>query len=332
MLGIGIETSCDETSVAVIEDGLIVRSCAIYSQVADHARFGGVVPEIASRSHLEKINSVFAQAMDDSGVRMEDLSYCAVTTRPGLVGSLMIGGILAKSIHLAFGTPIVTCDHLEAHFYAAALDAGKPLVYPFLGLLLSGGNSAIFIVRGPGDLEQIADTADDAIGEAFDKTAATLGLSYPGGPAVESCASGYVEKSPSIFTPLLRNEQGLLFSFSGIKTAVTKAKREGHDFAKICHDFQETCFELVTRMLARAVKQTGIDQVVASGGVIANTILRSRLESAAASGKFDLRYPAKKILCTDNGAMIGALGFFLFQKGKKDVVGFSVSDRRTQNP
>ncbi len=331
MIGLGIETSCDETSVAVVEDGLVQKSCVIYSQIKEHARFGGVVPEIASRSHLERINDVFAEALAQAGVRPADLDYCAVTNRPGLVGSLMIGGILAKSIHFTQGTPLVTCDHLEGHFYAAALDAGRPLDYPFLGLLLSGGNSAIFIVRGPGDLEQIADTTDDALGEAFDKAASVLGLSYPGGPSVEACAGGSVDQGPPIFARLLRDEHGLGFSFSGIKTAVIRAHRLGEKPERICRDFQTVCFELVTRMLKRAVEKTGIRRVVASGGVLANASLRASLEVCAEKERFELRYPEKRVLCTDNGAMIASLGYFLFRSGKKDVVEFAVSDRRTQS-
>lgn len=337
MIGIGIETSCDETSAAVIEDGRILRSCVIYSQIQEHQKFGGVVPEIASRSHLLKINGVFEKALSEAGASATDLSYAAVTTRPGLTGSLMIGGMLAKCLELVHGIPIVTIDHLEAHLYAVLVHGGAAgesaltaLEYPFLGLLLSGGNSAIFVVHGPGRIEQIADTADDALGEAFDKSAAILGLGYPGGPLVEKAAaasSSGAQAGPSIFHKLLRDEQDLAFSFSGIKTAVIRAKEKGHAPEIICRDFQETVFELVERMVLRASERTGIRRVVASGGVLANTALRRRLDTLRNRG-LDVAYPASKMMCTDNGAMVASLGYFLFSQGVRDLVDFRVSDKR----
>jgi N6-L-threonylcarbamoyladenine synthase len=333
MIGIGIETSCDETSAAVIEDGRKLRSCVIYSQIEEHRKFGGVVPEIASRSHLVRINGIFKKALEDAGVEATDLSYAAVTSRPGLTGSLMVGGMLAKCLQLVHGIPIVTIDHLEAHLYASLVHGGAAgeasldrLSYPFLGLLLSGGNSAIFIVHGPGRMEQIADTADDALGEAFDKSAAILGLGYPGGPLVEKAAENAAPGDP-IFHKLLRDETGLLFSFSGIKTAVIRAKEKGCAPEAICRDFQDTVFELVERMVLRAANQTGIRRVVASGGVLANGALRRRLDALKAR-QIEISYPASKMMCTDNGAMVASLGYFLFSAGVRDLVDFRVSDKR----
>lgn len=334
MIGIGIETSCDETSAAVIEDGRHLRSCVIYSQIQEHQKFGGVVPEIASRSHLLKMGGVFENALSEAGISAADLSYTAVTTRPGLTGSLMIGGMLAKCLELVHGIPIVTIDHLEAHLYAVLVQGGAAgetaldrLEYPFLGLLLSGGNSAIFVVHGPGKMEQIADTADDALGEAFDKSAAILGLGYPGGPLVEKTAALAQGPGPSIFHKLLRDEQGLAFSFSGIKTAVIRAKEKGHAVETISRDFQDTVFELVERMVLRASERTGIRRVVASGGVLANGALRRRLDSLRGSG-LDVVYPVSRMMCTDNGAMVASLGYYLFSQGVRDLVDFRVSDKR----
>ncbi|MBL8019702.1 MAG: tRNA (adenosine(37)-N6)-threonylcarbamoyltransferase complex transferase subunit TsaD [Leptospirales bacterium] len=329
MIGLGIETSCDETSISVVEDGRRILSCVVYSQIQEHAKYGGVVPEIASRAHLEKINAVFAEAMAVARVKPGDLGYCAVTNRPGLTGSLMIGGMFAQCLNLTHSVPLVTIDHLEAHFYAVVLNEGEgEFEFPFLGLLLSGGNSALFVVRGPEQMEKIADTLDDACGEAFDKTAAILGLGYPGGPLVEKAALSFTSNEPSIFAPLLRDEKNLAFSFSGIKTAVIRAKQNGHQNERICRDFQNTAFELVERMLLRAIEQTGLRRVVASGGVLANSTLRNRLTKVASDRKIALRIPGTKLLCTDNGAMVAAAGYFLFKAGKKDVVGFAVSDRR----
>lgn len=334
MIGLGIETSCDETSAAVIEDGRILRSCVIYSQIQEHMKFGGVVPEIASRSHLVKINGVFEKALEDAGVQAADLAYAAVTSRPGLTGSLMIGGMLAKCLELVHGIPIVTIDHLEAHLYASLVHGGaagsasvESLSYPFLGVLLSGGNSAIFIVHGPGRMEQIADTRDDALGEAFDKSAAILGLGYPGGPLVEKAAEQASPGGQPIFQRLLRDEPGLLFSFSGIKTAVIRAKEKGHPVEAICRDFQDTVFELVERMILRAAEQTGIRRVVASGGVLANGALRRRLDLLRAR-QLEVSYPSSRMMCTDNGAMVASLGYFLFSSGVRDLVDFRVSDKR----
>lgn len=345
MLGLGIETSCDETSCAVVENGRRLLSCVIYSQVPEHRKFGGIVPEIASRSHLLRINGIFAQALDEAGITPQEIGYAAVTTRPGLTGSLMIGGMLAKCLHLAHGLPIVTIDHLEAHLYAVLLHGGaagdasvESFEYPFLGLLLSGGNSAIFVVHGPGHMEQIADTSDDALGEAYDKSAAILGLGYPGGPLVEKRAEqarrdsssgpdGHPPGSERLFGRLLKDETGLSFSFSGIKTAVIRAKEKGHPVEIICADFQDTVFELVERMLLRASSQTGIRRVVASGGVLANSALRRRLDALSDRG-LAVRYPLSRIMCTDNGAMAASLGYFLFQSGVRDLVDFRVSDKR----
>lgn len=338
MLGLGIESSCDETSVAVVRDGAETLANEVFSQVAEHAPFGGVVPEIASRAHLEKINAVYADALRRAGVTAESLDYVAVSVQPGLIGSLLIGAQFAKCLALVHELPTVLVDHVEAHLYAPCLEGWIP-EYPFLGLLLSGGNSAIFRVNGPLQLDRIADTLDDACGEAFDKAAAILGLGFPGGPAVEACAAEYAgrlargeaQAEESLFGKLLRKltDDELAFSFSGVKTAVLRAAREGRAAGRICYDFQEVVFELIERNLRTAVRRTGIRRVVASGGVLANGALRKRLEAVALEADFQLVYPRRKLLCTDNAGMVAALGARLLQTPRAvRRLDFRVSSKR----
>lgn len=335
ILGLGIETSCDETSVAVIANGSQILANEIYSQIQEHAPFHGVVPEIASRSHLIKINPVFETALQTAGIQPDQLDYCAVTSRPGLTGSLMIGGQLARCLNLVYDTELITVDHIEAHMYAVFLE-GKNPQYPFLGLLLSGGNSAIFRVEGPQQMELLGTTMDDALGEAFDKAASVLGLPYPGGPHVEKLALGYEKENPeaaslpSRFPRLLKDlpSDRIAFSYSGIKTAVLQAAGNSDDTAGICYDFQRTSFELVTRMLSRATKLTGLKTVVASGGVLASGSLRKEISTLAAKEGLELYYPEDRRLCTDNAAMVGALGYRLWKAGVRSELDFPVSSRR----
>ncbi|MCR9143785.1 MAG: tRNA (adenosine(37)-N6)-threonylcarbamoyltransferase complex transferase subunit TsaD [bacterium] len=370
--GLGIESSCDETSVAVVADGRRALANVIFSQIDAHAPFRGVVPEIASRAHLEKINHLYEEALRRAEIGPADLDYVAVTVCPGLIGSLMVGAQFAKCLALVHDLPVILVDHLEAHLYAPCLDeapleksgsdpadratAGYSPVYPFLGLLLSGGNSAIYRVDGPGRMTLLGDTMDDACGEAFDKIATLLDLPYPGGPHIEAAAREYEARPDTeafagfpghagdpqlgrnglcIFPRLLRNLRAdqLAFSFSGIKTAVARAHREGIDPGRICRDFQQTAFELVERNLRRAVQQTGIARVVASGGVLANGFLRERLatlrpELAARGGS--LTWPEQKFLCTDNAGMIAAAGYYLRDHPgfRADRLDFGVASKR----
>ncbi len=328
MLGLGIETSCDETAAAVVRDGVEILSNAVYSQTDEHAPFRGVVPEIASRAHLEKINYIYAKALDDANVKAQDIDFAAVTNRPGLTGSLMIGSQLAKTFGYIYKKPVIPVDHVEAHLYASRLE-GINWSYPYLGLLLSGGNSAVFKVLAPGNLEVVGDTRDDALGEAFDKTAAILNLEYPGGPAVEKRAA-LAEGPSGLFARILRDlpEDSVEFSFSGIKTAVLRSAARGLDVNQICRDFQDTVFELVERMLLRASVKTGIRRIIASGGVLANTVLQSRLYSLAGTRNLEIHCPRQKILCTDNAAMVASLGYFLMKGGFGDDKSFPVSSNR----
>ncbi|MCW7457794.1 tRNA (adenosine(37)-N6)-threonylcarbamoyltransferase complex transferase subunit TsaD [Leptospira bandrabouensis] len=332
--GLGIESSCDETSIAIVRDGRELLSLKVYSQIDSHSPYRGVVPEIASRAHLEKINSLLSVAMEEAGIEFSDLNYVAVTSYPGLVGSLMIGAQLARCISLVYGIPIVAVNHLEAHLAVIGLERELP-PFPWLGLLLSGGNSSIYIYKGFGDLQIFADTQDDSLGEAFDKVSAVLDLPYPGGPYLEAKANAYSpipgEKNP--FPKLLKEdgEDLIRFSYSGLKTAVLYYKRENAKslpIEKIAYYFQKTAFELVTRNLGKAISKTGIRTVVAAGGVLANGTLRDSLEKEKERSRFDLFYPSKKIYCTDNGAMVACLGYHLWKQKSFVGLDFKVSPKR----
>ncbi|MDV6235630.1 tRNA (adenosine(37)-N6)-threonylcarbamoyltransferase complex transferase subunit TsaD [Leptospira ellisii] len=335
MIGMGIETSCDETSIGIVRDGKEPLSLRIFSQIDLHKPYGGIVPEIASRAHLEKINLLLEEAMDEAKVRFEDLEYVAVTSSPGLTGSLMVGAQLARCIHMVYGTPILPVCHLQSHFAVLHLE-GVPARFPALGLLLSGGNSAIYILREFGRMELLGDTMDDALGEAFDKVAGLLGLPYPGGPYIEAKAQEYLPSSDEkpILPPLLRNlpQDQVSFSFSGLKTAVMvlMEKQKERSAEQICWNFQNSAFDLVERNLKRAVAITGIRRIYSAGGVLANSTLQKRLQSWAERNSVELFSPKKKIYCTDNGAMVATLGYYLFRKGYKRDIDFTVSPSRQE--
>jgi N6-L-threonylcarbamoyladenine synthase len=335
MLGLGIESSCDETSLAIVEDGKRLRSLRIFSQIALHALYNGVVPEIASRAHLEKINYLYEECLEESQVRPKELDYIAVANRPGLLGSLMIGAQFARTLSFVTKKPIVTVDHLQAHLSVVRLE-GKEPSYPYLGLLLSGGNTSLFLVHSASEMELLGDTFDDALGEAFDKVASLLGLDYPGGPAIEREAAKYQprEGEKSLFPELLKDQpfEKLDFSYSGIKTSVLYFLRKNPDWKlripEIAYHFQSTAFRLVERNLWRAVSQTKFKTVVAAGGVLANNKLRERLLQLAKKKGFQILFPEQKSLCTDNGAMVACLGYELFLQNKIVDLDFRISPNR----
>lgn len=327
MIGLGIETSCDETSIAIIKDGVEILSNVVYSQIDEHKKFYGVVPEIASRSHLIKINNVYDEAIKKSKIDIKEIDYIAVTTRPGLIGSLMIGAQFAKILNSIYNIPIMNVDHIEAHFYANFLDRKESPQYSFLGLLLSGGNTAIYQIDGLNDLKLIGNTQDDAIGEAFDKAASILQLGYPGGPIIEKYANQYVpQENHNYFSKILKDSKDISFSYSGIKTALLYLLHENKniDIHKICYDYMNTCFELIIRMLKRAIIKTNIKTIEAGGGVLANETLRKMLDTLSDEMNVKIHYPSKKILCTDNAAMIATLGYYYFINGYKTDIDFSV--------
>lgn len=335
MIGIGIESSCDETSVAIVKNGNTLVSLKLFSQIDLHAKYRGVVPEVASRAHLEKINLLFEDCLEEAKISPHDLDYIAVANRPGLLGSLMVGAQFARTLGFVTGKPILAVDHLQAHLSVIQLE-GKQIEYPFLGLLLSGGNTAIFLVHSASNMEILGDTMDDALGEAFDKVAGLLELEYPGGPVIEREAMKYQpkEKEEGLFPELLKDQifENLDFSYSGLKTSVMYFVKKNPNWKsripEIAFHFQNTAFRLVERNLWRAVVKTGIKRVVAAGGVLANQTLRNRLVNLSNKKKFLLHFPERKILCTDNGAMVACLGYELYMQKQYVNLDFRISPNR----
>jgi tRNA N6-adenosine threonylcarbamoyltransferase len=322
---LGIETSCDETSASIVDDGMIVRSNVVSSQIDLHKKYGGVVPEIASRAHIERLDATIEEAMSIANCTKDDIDAIAVTNRPGLVGALLIGVTAAKTLSWAWGKPLVGVDHIRAHAYSAAIDLPAP-PWPAVGLIVSGGHTSLFRIDAPTSIELLGATTDDAAGEAFDKVASILGLPYPGGPEIDKAARGANPKAHH-FPRTMLDRDSLDFSFSGIKTAVLyhvhghgqtrggleKLSRE--QINDIAASFQQAVVDVLVKKTMLAVAQTGLSSVVVGGGVAANSCLRNALE--AACNERSLRFHAAKMAyCTDNGAMIAALGYHNFQAGQ----------------
>ncbi|MCU1430277.1 MAG: O-sialoglycoprotein endopeptidase [Actinomycetia bacterium] len=305
---LGIETSCDETAAAVVDDGRDTLSSVVASQADLHARFGGVVPEIASRAHVELINDVIAQALVEAGVALGDLDAIAATHGPGLAGALLVGVSAAKALALVTGAPYVGVNHHEAHMYAAMLD-DPALEPPMCTLVASGGHTLLVAMDGHGSYRVLGQTVDDAAGEAFDKVARFLGLGYPGGPAIDRVA---LEGDPTAIPfprPMLAD--GLDFSFSGLKTAVVNYVRRNPDaeVADIAASFQAAVVDVLVTKLLRAAQETGMTTVVIGGGVAANSALRTRLLDEADAAGLRVVVPPLA-LCTDNAAMIAAVAAY----------------------
>jgi N6-L-threonylcarbamoyladenine synthase len=333
LIGLGIESSCDETSIGIVQDGTVLKSLELFSQVSLHSEYRGVVPELASRTHLEKINFLLDLALKNSQVKLSELDYISVANRPGLLGSLMIGSQMARVLSWTLQKPLIAVDHLEAHLSIIQLEKTPP-EYPYLGLLLSGGNSALFLVEGPGKMKTLGDTLDDAIGEAFDKVSALLGLPYPGGPEIEKRALEYKRPQGEInpFPYILKETDKILFSYSGLKTSVLYYIQKNPQFSEqipyICYYFQKTAFQLVEKNILRAVEKTGIRKIVAGGGVLANGTLRSLLDFLAHKEQLEIYYPEKKLFCTDNGAMVACLGYHFYKNGLFSELDFRISPNR----
>jgi len=322
---LGIETSCDETAAAVVDDGTRVRSNVIASQANLHLRYGGVVPEIAARAHIERFDAVLDEALSRAQTTPAELDAIAVTNRPGLVGSLLIGVTAAKALSWVWEKPLIAVDHVLAH--AASPAIGLPEApWPAVGLIVSGGHTSLFLIRDYDAIEVLGATLDDAAGEAFDKVAMMLGLPYPGGPAVEKTSAGG-DPAAFDFPRTLLDRDSLDFSFSGLKTAVLytihgQGRTTGgldsltpQRLADICASFQRTVVEVLVAKTMRAVARTGVGCVVLGGGVAANQGLRRALaETCADRG---LRFHAAPMpYCVDNGAMIAALGYHRFRRGE----------------
>ncbi|MDR3634161.1 MAG: tRNA (adenosine(37)-N6)-threonylcarbamoyltransferase complex transferase subunit TsaD [Isosphaeraceae bacterium] len=316
---LGIETTCDETGAAVLEGprpprtGVPqVRSSVVASQITLHDRFGGVVPEVASRAHVRQILPVIDEALRRASTRLSEIEAVAVATRPGLVGSLVVGLTAAKALSLALGMPLVSVDHLEGHLYACQLAHPEREVYPSIGLVVSGGHTSLYHCRGPVDAELLGGTIDDAAGEAFDKVASLLGLAYPGGPEIERVAR---EGNPRAyaFPRSCLHEERIAFSFSGLKTAVLYALR-GQDaratgvaptaqtVADVAASFQEAVIDVLVAKSRQALRRAGLRRLGIGGGVAANGRFRERLTAMALEEGIELFIPPLS-LCTDNAAL-----------------------------
>lgn len=305
---LGIETSCDETAASVVLGGHIVRSSVVSSQVDIHARFGGVVPEIASRAHVDLLTPVIAEALVEAGVDGPDLDAVAATVGPGLVGSLLVGVSTAKALALVWGVPFVGVNHLEAHLYAALVE-DPTLELPLVVLLVSGGHTMLVAMEGHGRYRLLGSTLDDAAGEAFDKVARYLGLGYPGGPAIDRIA---MEGDPeAISFPRAMYGEGLDFSFSGLKTSVINHVRKHPESATadVAASFQEAVVDVLVTKARRAAQQIGAKGLVLGGGVAANSVLRERFLSACVEDGVHGFLPSRA-MCTDNAAMVAAAAWW----------------------
>lgn len=313
-----IETSCDETSVAVVRDGVEVLSSIVSSQIDVHRKFGGVVPEVASRKHLELINGVIREALDTAGIDFPSLDAVATTQGPGLVGALLVGVSAAKAMAYALDIPLIAVNHLEGHIYANFL-ADPLLQFPLVCLVVSGGHTDLVVMNGHGGYRVVGRTRDDAAGEAFDKVARALGLGYPGGPLVDSLASG--GDGSAIQLPRAYLEEGSLdFSFSGLKSAVInylhRASQRGEDVngADLAASFQQAVVDVLVHKTLFAAEQHGAKTVLLAGGVAANRLLRSSMAERSSGYGFRLVCPPLS-LCTDNAAMIACAAYYRYLRG-----------------
>ena len=330
---LAIETSCDETAAAVIADGRSIVSSVVASQAAQHSAYGGVFPEVAARMHVEVIATVVSQALAQAHVGLAEVDAVAVTRGPGLPGSLVVGVNAAKGLAFGANKPLLGINHLEGHVYSPwLLPDREPPAFPAVVLIVSGGHTELLLMRGHNDYQRLGSTLDDAAGEAFDKTAKLLGLPYPGGAALSDLAQRGRPDVVRFPRPMLHSGD-FDFSFSGLKTAVlTKVREIGEpdeqQRADIARGFQDAIVEVLVKKSMRAVKESGLTQLVVAGGVGANRELRRQLDARAAKAKISVFYPELEF-CTDNGAMIALAGALRFQAGKsiKPAGAFAVRPR-----
>ena len=319
MRALGIETSCDETGVAVCDSDGGLLAHALHSQVDVHVEYGGVVPELASRDHIRKVLPLVREVLRQAGLELADLDGIAYTAGPGLIGALLVGGSVARSLAYAVEIPAVPIHHLEGHLLAPMLETPRP-DFPFVALLVSGGHTMLVVVRGVGRYESLGETRDDAAGEAFDKTAKLLGLPYPGGAALAALAERGRPGRYEFPRPLL-DQPGLDFSFSGLKTAVLYAARAAPDDeqtrADLARGFEDAVVETLAVKSLRALEHTGLERLVVAGGVGANQRLRARLAADGASLGAQIYFP-RPAFCTDNGAMIAYAGAQRLAAGQTD--------------
>lgn len=320
VLILAIESSCDETAAAVVRNGREVLSNIISSQIELHKLYGGVVPEIASRKHIEKINQVMEEALSEAGKELKDMDAIAVTYGPGLVGALLVGVSAAKAVSFASGIPLVGVHHIEGHISANYIE-NKELEPPFICLVVSGGHTHLVVVKDYGEYEIIGQTRDDAAGEAFDKVARAIGLGYPGGPKIDKLSK---EGNPDaiVFPRAKVGDSVYDFSFSGLKSAVlnylNSCQMKGIEVnrADVAASFQKAVTDVLVEHALAAVKEYGFDKFAIAGGVASNSSLRAAFETACAREKISFYHPSP-IFCTDNAAMIGAAGYYEFIKGTR---------------
>lgn len=308
---LGIESSCDETSVAVVKNGREVLSNVINTQISIHELYGGVVPEIASRNHVENISPVMKEALKEANIKIDDVDGIACTYGPGLVGALLVGVSYAKALSYAANKPLIGVNHIQGHI-AANYITYKDLKPPFLTLLISGGNTQLVLVKDYTEFEILGKTRDDAVGEAFDKIARVIGLGYPGGPKMDKLAQ---DGTPNIDLPKVHIE-GLDFSFSGLKTAIINLHHKTPDINKadLAASFEKDVAEILLDNTKKAVKETNINKIALAGGVSANSYIRKAFKELEEKEDIKVYYPELK-LCTDNAAMIASAGYYNFLKG-----------------
>ncbi|MCY4154153.1 MAG: tRNA (adenosine(37)-N6)-threonylcarbamoyltransferase complex transferase subunit TsaD [Gammaproteobacteria bacterium] len=326
---LGIETSCDETGVAIYDSQLGLLANQLHSQARLHDAYGGVVPELASRDHVRRITPLLAAAMDEASLQRGDIDGVAYTAGPGLIGALLVGASFGRSLGYAWRVPAVAVHHMEAHLLAVNLEEDPP-DYPFLALLVSGGHTQLLQVRAAGDYTLLGESLDDAAGEAFDKTAKLLGLGYPGGPQVSALAQRGRAGRYRLPRPMT-DRPGLDFSFSGLKTAVALVVKDLADDdeqarADVACAFVDAVVDTLTIKCARAIRQTGITRLVAAGGVSANRQLREKLTAMAADSGGRIFYPRPEF-CTDNGAMIAYTGYVKLSAGASQSLAFAAYPR-----
>jgi N6-L-threonylcarbamoyladenine synthase len=333
---LGLESSCDETGVAIYDSERGLLADALYSQIALHAEFGGVVPELASRDHVRKLLPLVRQVLDSANLRGSDIDAVAYTAGPGLAGALMVGACAGRAMAYAWGVPALAVHHMEGHLLAPMLEESAP-AFPFIALLVSGGHTQLVRVDGIGNYRLLGESLDDAAGEAFDKAAKMLGLPYPGGPQLaKAAAQGDVSRFT--FPRPMVNRPGLDFSFSGLKTytlnTVAECRVDGQlsdgDRNDIAAAFQEAVVDTLTIKCLRALKQEGLKRLVIAGGVSANTALRERLEGRLATIGAAVYYP-RPAYCTDNGAMIAYAGCCRLLAGQSETLAVQVKPRWPMN-
>ncbi|MFC1863767.1 tRNA (adenosine(37)-N6)-threonylcarbamoyltransferase complex transferase subunit TsaD [Thermodesulfobacteriota bacterium] len=330
---LGIDTSCDDTSAAIVADGETILSNIVNSQVKLHYPYGGVVPELASREHIRNIVPVVDEALSKAGIDIKKLDGIAVTVGPGLIGSLLVGLYFAKGLAYVNRVPMAAINHLEGHVLSIMLEKDMP-EFPFVAMTVSGGHTSLYHVKGFGNYKLMGQTLDDAAGEAFDKVAKILGLGYPGGPIIEQHAKSG-RRDVIKFPRAIMGRDSLDFSFSGLKTAVSlyfgkwgedESLQKEITTADIAASFQEAVIDILIKKLCRARERTGVDRVVVAGGVACNSALRVQLNDVAGKKRFSLYFPRPEF-CTDNGAMIALAGYHRIARGETADLSVDVRSR-----